>query len=78
MSIAPVNKLRGIVYLVSAGLFLTSNDGISKWLVPHYPVGRILYLQAVLIALIAAIVIRIRGEPLLGATCWRPHFYRGG
>ena len=34
MNITPVNNLRGIAFLVAAGLFLTTNDGISKWLVP--------------------------------------------
>ena len=78
MNTAPVNNLLGIAYLVSAGLFLTTNDGITKWLVPHYPVGQILFVQAFLIALIAAIVMRLRGEAPLAARSWRPHFYRGG
>ena len=78
MNTAPVNNLLGIAYLVSAGLFLTTNDGISKWLVPHYPVGQLLFVQAFLIALIAAIVMRLRGEAPLAARSWRPHFYRGG
>lgn len=75
---APVNNLLGIAFLVSAGLFLTTNDGISKWLVPHYPVGQILFLQAVLIVLITAMVMRLRGASLFAARSWRPHFYRGG
>jgi drug/metabolite transporter (DMT)-like permease len=74
----PVNNLLGIAFLVSAGLFLTTNDGISKWLVPHYPVGQILFLQAVLIVLITAMVMRLRGASLFAARRWRPHFYRGG
>jgi drug/metabolite transporter (DMT)-like permease len=74
----PVNNLLGIAYLVSAGLFLTTNDGISKWLVPHYPVGQLLFVQASLITLIVAIVMRLRGESPLAARSWRPHFYRGG
>jgi drug/metabolite transporter (DMT)-like permease len=78
LNTAPVNNLLGIAYLVSAGLFLTTNDGISKWLVPHYPVGQILFVQALLIAVIAAIVMRLRGEAPLAAKSWRPHFYRGG
>jgi drug/metabolite transporter (DMT)-like permease len=78
LNTAPVNNLLGIAYLVSAGLFLTTNDGISKWLVPHYPVGQLLFVQAFLIALIAAIVMRLRGEAPLAARSWRPHFYRGG
>jgi len=74
----PVDNLRGIAFLVSAGLFLTTNDGISKWLVPHYPVGQLLFVQATLITLIVAIVMRVRGESPLAARRWRPHFYRGG
>lgn len=78
MTNIPVNNLRGIAYLVSAGIFLTTNDGISKWLVPHYPVGQILFIQGALIVLISCIVMRIRGEAPLAAKSWRPHFYRGG
>ena len=78
MNTTPVNNLRGIAFLVSAGLFLTTNDGISKWLVPHYPVGQILFVQAALITLITLVVMRFRGESPLAATRWRPHFYRGG
>jgi len=78
LNTTPVNNLLGIAYLVSAGLFLTTNDGISKWLVPHYPVGQLLFLQAFLITLIAAIVMRLRGESPLAAKSWRPHLYRGG
>ena len=78
MNTTPVNNLRGIAFLVAAGLFLTTNDGISKWLVPHYPVGQLLFVQAALITLITAIVMRLRGEAPLAARRWRPHFYRGG
>ena len=78
MNTTPVNNLRGIACLVSAGLFLTTNDAITKWLVPHYPVGQILFIQATLITLMTAIIMRFRGEAPLAATCWRPHFYRGG
>ena len=78
MNTTPVNNLLGIAFLVSAGLFLTINDGITKWLVPHYPVGQILFILGTLIALITAIVMRLRGESPLAARSWRPHFYRGG
>ncbi|MFT5113906.1 MAG: drug/metabolite transporter (DMT)-like permease [Parasphingorhabdus sp.] len=78
MNTTPVNNLRGIAYLVSAGLFLTTNDAISKWLVPHYPVGQLLFIQGTMIALIAVFVMKLRGEAPLGAVSWKPHFYRGG
>jgi drug/metabolite transporter (DMT)-like permease len=74
----PVNNLRGIACLIAAGLFLTTNDAISKWLLPHYPVGQILFIMAALITLISVIVMRFRGEKPLAAVSWRPHFYRGG
>ena len=78
MSTAPVNNLRGIACIVAAGLFLTTNDGISKWLLPHYPVGQILFIMASLITLISALMMRFRGERPLAAVSWRPHLYRGG
>ena len=78
MNTAPVNNLLGIAYIVSAGLFLTTNDGITKWLVPHYPVGQILFMLGSLIVVIATIVMRLRGESPLAAKSWRLHFYRGG
>ena len=78
MNATPVDNLRGIALLVAAGIFLTINDGISKWLVPHYPVGQLLFLQAVLITLISAGVMRLRGDSPLAARSWRPHLYRGG
>jgi len=75
---APVNNLRGIAFIIAAGLFLTGTDAITKWLVPHYPPGQILFIQGSLIALIAVIVMLIRGESPLAAPDWRPHLYRGG
>ncbi|NKB60623.1 MAG: EamA family transporter [Gammaproteobacteria bacterium] len=78
MNTTPVNNLRGIAFLVSAGLFLTTNDSITKWLVPHYPAGQILFIQAILVTLIASLVMKIRGESPLAVTHWRPHLYRGG
>lgn len=78
MNTTPVNNLRGIAFLLSSGLFLTANDAISKWLVPHYPPGQILCIMASLIVLITLGIMRIRGEAPLAAISWKPHFYRGG
>jgi drug/metabolite transporter (DMT)-like permease len=63
--------------MLFAGLFLTSNDAITKWLVPHYPPGEILFLQAILIALLVAMWMRFKREPLFRFNNWRPHLYRG-
>ena len=62
MNTTPVNNLRGIAFLVSSGLFLTANDGITKWLVPHYPSGQILCIMASMIVVLALIIMRFRGE----------------
>ena len=63
--------------MLVAGLFLTTNDAILKWLVPHYPPGEILFMQATLIAALVSLWMRIRGESLFAAPSWRPHLYRG-
>ena len=72
------SNLRGIVCMLLAGFFLTSNDSITKWLVPHYPPGEILFLQGTLIALLVLVSMRFRGEPPLRIVRWRSHLYRGG
>lgn len=51
---------------------------MTKWLVPHYPPGQILFVQGTLIAIIAVFTMRMRGESPLSARDWRPHLYRGG
>jgi drug/metabolite transporter (DMT)-like permease len=78
MNTTPVNNLRGIAFLVASGLFLTANDGITKWLVPHYPPGQILCIMASMIVVLALTIMRFRGEAPLAATSWKPHLYRGG
>lgn len=70
-------NLRGIVCMLLAGFFLTSNDSITKWLVPHYPAGEILFVQGFLIALLVSLWMRLRGEPPLRIVRWRSHLYRG-
>jgi drug/metabolite transporter (DMT)-like permease len=71
------SSLRGISCMLLAGFFLTSNDAITKWLVPHYPPGQILFTQALVIALLVSIWMRLRGEPLLQVNHWRLHLLRG-
>ena len=63
--------------MLFAGLFLTTNDAITKWLVPHYPPGEILFFQGTLIACLVSLWMRIRAEPLFKSPNWRPHIYRG-
>ena len=77
IQLKPNTNLRGIFCMLFAGLFLTTNDAITKWLVPHYPPGEILFFQASLIALLVSVWMRLRGEPLFKSPNWRPHLYRG-
>ena len=63
--------------MLFAGLFLSTNDAITKWLVPNYPPGEIIFIQAILIAVIVAIWMRFDGEVLFKIRRWRPHLYRG-
>lgn len=71
------SSLRGILSMLVAGLFLVTNDAILKWLVPQYPPGEILFIQATMIAGLVSLWMRIRGEPLFASPNWRPHLYRG-
>jgi drug/metabolite transporter (DMT)-like permease len=72
------SSLRGISCMLLAGIFLTANDAITKWLVPHYPPGQILFTQALVIALLVCVWMRLRGQPLLRVNQWRLHLLRGG
>ncbi len=74
---ASSGSLRGIACMLFSGIFLTSNDSITKWLVPHYPVGEILFLQGTLIAVLVAVIMRLRGEQLFRIVRWPAHLYRG-
>ncbi len=73
----PNTNQRGICCMLFAGLFLATTDAITKWLVPHYPPGEILFFQASLIAMLVSVWMRLRGEPLFKSPNWRPHIYRG-
>ena len=77
MNTTPVNNLRGIACLVIAGVFLVTTDAITKWLIPHYPTGQILFVQGGLISLIAIVCMLFRGESPVTAPDWKPHLYRG-
>ena len=71
------SSLRGIACMLVSGIFLTTNDSITKWLVPHYPAGEILFVQGTLLAWLVAAWMRLRGEHPLRITRWRAHLYRG-
>ena len=71
------SSLRGIACMLVSGIFLTVNDSLTKWLVPHYPPGQILFVQGTLIALLMASLMLLRGEHPLRITRWRSHLLRG-
>ena len=77
VSVDAGGSLRGIACMLVAGIFLTANDSITKWLVPHYPVGEILFLQGTLISLLVAAWMGLRGESPLRIVRWRAHLSRG-
>ncbi|MEM7292710.1 MAG: DMT family transporter, partial [Pseudomonadota bacterium] len=69
--------MRGIASMLVAGVFLVTNDAITKTLVAHYPVGQILCIQAIIIASLLSIWLRLAGEPLLRIRNWKGHLGRG-
>ena len=71
------SSLRGIACMLFSGIFLTANDSITKWLVPHYPVGEILFLQGCLIALLVAAWMGVRGENPFRVVRFKLHLFRG-
>ena len=71
------SSLRGIACMLVSGIFLTTNDSITKWLVPHYPTGEILFIQGTLIAILVASWMLLRGENPLRVVRWRSHLSRG-
>ena len=75
--LAAGSSLRGIACMLVSGVFLTTTDSITKWLVPHYPPGQILALQGSLIALLVALWMGLRGDNPLAVVQWRLHLYRG-
>ena len=71
------NSIRGIASMILAGVFLTGNDAITKWLVPFYPAGQILFVQGCLICLLVFTGLKVRGERVIVVSNWRGHIYRG-
>jgi len=69
--------------MLLAGFFLNANDSITKFLVPHYPVGEILLVQALLITVLTSAWLLHQGEHLFtwhnpGFHLLRACLYAGG
>ena len=63
--------------MLLAGVFLTANDAILKSLVPHYPVGQLLCVQSIIIAVLVAAWLRFRGDAVFQFSNARGHIARG-
>jgi len=71
------SSLRGIAAMLLSGIFLVTNDALTKHLVPHYPVGQLLFVQGAIIALLAGLWLRASGEAVFAFSNWRGHLGRG-
>ena len=63
--------------MLLAGVFLTANDAFIKSLVPHYPVGQLLCIQSIIIAVLVTWWLRLRGEAILQFSNIAGHIARG-
>ncbi len=70
-------NLRGIALAIVAGMFLTSNDAVSKWLVADYPPGQILFITSIGVALFIWIFMRPKKEWGIEVLGRRSHLLRG-
>ncbi|MFT5112908.1 MAG: drug/metabolite transporter (DMT)-like permease [Parasphingorhabdus sp.] len=69
--------LRGILYCIGSGVFLAVNDAISKWLVPHYPTGQILFITCLGVAFLVWIITLCKSEIRITVNSWQTHLSRG-
>jgi drug/metabolite transporter (DMT)-like permease len=70
-------NLRGILFGIASGVFLTANDAISKWLVPNYPTGQILFITCLGVAFLIGIISLCKSEIRITVNSWRTHLSRG-
>ena len=76
---APSNPLLGIGFMLLAGMLMTGNNAILKWLTAGYPVGEILFIRGVFIWLpIAYFIARSGGLLSIRVTRLRLHAVRAG
>jgi len=64
--------------MVASGIFLTLNDATAKWLVPHYPVGELLFLRtAFVLPLLLFAALRVGAGASLRVQSWPAQLTRG-
>ena len=78
ISLGSISPLRGVLCMIGAGLFLTLNDAVLKWLTGDYPVGQIMFLRGLFVFLpIALLVWHAGGLRSLRVRRVTPHLLRG-
>ena len=62
ISPAGSNTIRGIISMVLGGGGLTVSDAATKWLIESIPIGEILFVRALVVALAIWLLVTVRGE----------------
>ncbi len=69
--------LKGVLCIVTGGLFLTMNDALLKWLAGDYPVGQIMFVRGLFVFIpISILVWQAGGITALRITRTRTHVLR--
>ncbi|WP_282609575.1 DMT family transporter [Pelagibius sp. Alg239-R121] len=78
ISLGSISPLKGVLCMVGAGLFLTLNDAVLKWLTGDYPVGQIMFLRGLFVFLPIILLVWHAGGPRsLRVGRITPHLLRG-
>jgi drug/metabolite transporter (DMT)-like permease len=70
-------NLRGIVFILVSGIFLSSNDAVLKSLVAHYPPGQILFITGTTVALVTWLILKLHGGTGVVVNNRLAHLVRG-
>jgi drug/metabolite transporter (DMT)-like permease len=70
-------NFRGILFILASGIFLSINDSVYKFLVPHYPPGQILFIGGASVSILTLFIIRFTSETGVIVNNWRAHVARG-
>jgi drug/metabolite transporter (DMT)-like permease len=60
--LAAPNMIRGILSMIAGGGALTISDAATKWLTASLPIGEILFVRALIVAIIILLVVRRGGS----------------
>ncbi len=70
-------NIRGILFILASGVFLTINDSLYKSLVPHYPAGQILFISGASVSILIWIIFQISDGSGIRVKSWPSHILRG-